>query len=293
MRSHKTAIILSVIFGSITLLPSLGFAKGTEAVTKPSKDVTLSFLGPGRIAKVLVKAGDVVSADDPLVKQDDAAEQIKLEQLQAQAKDTINIQAQQADLDQKKVDFDKLEEGRDKGVVAFLELEHARLDVKIAQLRLEVARLDHKQDQRKFEEAKVHLERMKMASPIAGKVEKISVEPGESVNALEEVIRVVRINPLWIDVAVRREETMVLKNGQMAQVKFDDSKAAVVDGRIIYIAAVADAASNTRTVRVEVPNETHRPAGEPVKVSFAPAGSSTVIPKNRQIPQISLNDNKE
>ena len=73
MSSHKTAIVLSVIFGSITLLPSFGFAKGTEAVTKPSKDVTLSFLGPGRIAKVLVKAGDVVSADDPLVKQDDAA----------------------------------------------------------------------------------------------------------------------------------------------------------------------------------------------------------------------------
>ncbi len=293
MSSHKTAIVLSVIFGSITLLPSLGFAKGTEAVTKPSKDVTLSFLGPGRIAKVLVKAGDVVSVDDPLVKQDDAAEQLKLEQLQAQALDTTNIQAAQADLAQKEVDLDKLEKGKGKGVVTPWELDHAKLDVTIAGLRLTMARFEHKQDQRKFEEAKVHIERMKMASPIAGKVEKISVEPGESVNALDEVIRVVRINPLWIDVPVSLDETLTLKNGQQAEVKFKPIASKVVKGRIIHIAAVADAASNTRTVRVEVPNETHRPAGEHVKVSFAPEISSTVSPKNRQVPQISLNDNKE
>ena len=39
-------------------------------------------------------------------------------------------------------------------------------------------------------------------------------------------------------------------------------------GKVIYIAAVADAASNTRTVRVEVPNKALRPAGEHVKVRF-------------------------
>ena len=293
MSSHRTAILLSVILGSAALQPSLVFADGTEAVTKPSQDVTLSFLGPGRIGQVLVKAGDAVSADDPLVKQDDAAEQLKLEQLQAQANDTTNIQAAQADLAQKEVDLDKLEKGKGKGVVTPWELDHARLDVKIAELRLALARFEHKQDQRKFDEARIHVERMKMTSPIAGKVEEIFVEPGESVNALDEVIRVVRINPLWIDVAVRLEDTLPLENGQRARVEFDGSKAAVVDGRIIHIAAVADAASNTLTVRVEVPNETHRPAGEHVKVSFGPVGSSTVSPKDKQVPQISLDDNSK
>ena len=104
MSSHRAAILLSVILGVGTLQPSLGFANGTEAVTNPSQDVTLSFLSPGRIVKVVVKVGDAVSADDPLVKQDDAAEQLKLAQLQAQAQDTTNIQAAEADLAQKEVD---------------------------------------------------------------------------------------------------------------------------------------------------------------------------------------------
>lgn len=293
MISHRSTLLLSVMFGLATLWPGLVFAEGTEAVTKPSQDITLSFLGPGRIGQVVVKAGDTVAADDLLVKQDDAAEQLKLEQLRAQASDTTQIQARQADLDQKLVDLDKLEKGRGEGVVTTWELDQARLDVTIAKLQLALAEFDHKQDQRKFAEARIHVERMKMTSPIGGEVEEIFVEPGESVNALDEVIRVVNIDPLWIDVPVSLDKTVTLKNGQQAEVNFEPMSSKVVKGRIIHIAAVADAASNTRTVRVEVPNKTHRPAGEHVKVSFAGLLSSTVSPQKNQNPQISLNDNKE
>ncbi len=291
MSSHRTTIVLSVILGLGTLQPSPGFAGGIEGVTKPSKDVTLSFLRPGRIAQVLVKEGDAVSADDPLVKQDDAAEQVQLEQLQAQALDTTNIDAAQADLDQKNVDLDKLEKGKGRGVVTSWEFDHAKLDVKISGLRLALARFEHKQDQRKYDEAKIHVERMNMASPVAGTVEDIFIERGESVNALDEVIRVVRIDPLWIDLPVPVVDTDGLAKGQMARVEFDGSKAASVDGRIIHIAGVADAASNTLTVRVEVANKTRRPAGEHVKVSFPGPARSSDRSEDNQVPQISLDNN--
>ena len=221
---------------------------------------------------------------------------MKLEQLQAQALDTTNIQAAQADLDQKNVDLNKLEKGKGKGVVTPWELDHAELDVKIAELRLALARFEHKQDQRKYDEARIHVERMNIASPIAGMVEELFIEPGESVNALDEVIRVVRIDPLWIDVPVRRDETLTLKNGQQADVKFEDKASKVIKvikGRIIHIAAVADAASNTLTVRVEVPNKKHRPAGEHVKVSFPPAVRSSDTPEDNQLPQISPDNNSK
>ena len=48
---------------------------GIGAITVPSADVTLSFIQPGRIAKVLVKKGDSVNGGQLLIKQDDAAEQ--------------------------------------------------------------------------------------------------------------------------------------------------------------------------------------------------------------------------
>jgi hypothetical protein len=40
-------------------------------------------------------------------------------------------------------------------------------------------------------------------------------------------------------------------------------------GRIIHISAVADGASDTLRVRVEVPNSYRRPAGERVTVKFS------------------------
>ena len=64
-------------------------AADIAAITRPSEDVTLSFVMPGRIAKVLVKEGDEVKAGQLLVQQDDAAELVQLEQLKAEAEDTV------------------------------------------------------------------------------------------------------------------------------------------------------------------------------------------------------------
>jgi hypothetical protein len=41
-----------------------------------------------------------------------------------------------------------------------------------------------------------------------------------------------------------------------------------VEGMVIYIGAVADAASGTLRVRVQVPNKARRPAGEHVSIIF-------------------------
>jgi multidrug efflux pump subunit AcrA (membrane-fusion protein) len=75
---------------------------------------------------------------------------------------------------------------------------------------------------------------------------------------------------LWIDAPVPLVQAMGLQAGKPAQVRFGSSEgpAGVVQGQIIFVAAVADAASGTRRVRVEVQNKTGRPAGEQVQVEF-------------------------
>jgi len=42
----------------------------------------------------------------------------------------------------------------------------------------------------------------------------------------------------------------------------------VTEGRVVFVGSVADAASGTLRVRVEVPNKASRPAGEHVLVTF-------------------------
>jgi RND family efflux transporter MFP subunit len=248
---------------------SLCSAQGISAITDPSADVMLSFLTAGRIAEVLAKEGDVVKTDQLLARQDDSVEQIQLTQLRASAEDTTQILAAQATLEQKKVDLKRLAWAAERGAATELEVEHAKLDVRIAELSLKVAEFDRAQAIRKYESALVSVENMRLKSPVSGTVEKVSIEVGESTNALEEVIRIVRTDPLWIDAPVPLNRANKLKVNQTALVNFTGTEGQSAQGKIIFIATAADAASSTLRVRIELPNKTKRPSGEHVTVNFA------------------------
>jgi len=292
MRSAIWMASVALLAGS----PSVWADGSVAAITRPNKDITLSFVRPGQVSRILVKEGRTVKVGQGLVQLDDAAEQAQLAQLKAQAEDTIRIKAARAQLDQKKADLKKTESAAEQGAAAALETEHAKLDVVIAELSLALARFEHTQSGRKYTEARIRVSRMRLISPIAGTVEQVHVEAGESVDALADVIRIVSIDPLWIDVPAPLEQARALKTGQVALIRFagiadavgagttdaqgkggrtrpagpERGAAPTANGKIIHIGSVADAASNTLTVRVEVPNPTGRPAGEHVRVSFMP-----------------------
>ncbi len=169
---------------------------------------------PGRIAAVYFKEGDAVKTDQLLIQQDDAADQVQLAQLKAQSEDTTQIRASEASLAQKKVDLQKIEKANASNAATALEVEHAKLDVTIAQLSLELAQFEHAQAGRKYQELKIRIQNMQLKSPIEGSVEKIDVEVGESVNSTTaEAIRVVQIDPLWIDTPVPLTQALTLKVG--------------------------------------------------------------------------------
>jgi membrane fusion protein (multidrug efflux system) len=221
--------------------------------------------------KVHFVEGAWVRAGQVLVQQDDSVEQIQLAQLKAASDDTTQIQASDASLAQKRVDLQKLEKAAAQNAATELEVEHAKLSVRMAELSLQLARFEHKQAERKYDEVKVQVEKMSLRSPIDGKIERIHVEAGESINALIDVVRVVQIDPLWIDVPVPLIQAMDLTPKKKAKVVFPNPNRASVEGSIIYKAAVADAASGTLRVRIEVPNKSNRPAGEHVEIIFPPS----------------------
>ena len=103
---------------------------------------------------------------------------------------------------------------------------------------------------------------------------KISTEPrnrlkllfADDEKSLQEVMRIVQIDPLWIDASVTLSAAMSLKKGQAVQVVFSAPNPQTVDGRVTYVSAVADAGSGTLIARIEVPNKSRRPAGEHVRV---------------------------
>jgi len=274
-RGWAIGVSLIVLF-----LPAgaVSFGQSVEAITRPSADVALSFVRAGQVAEVLVKEGDAVEAGQLLARQDDTAEQIQLEQLKAEAEDTVRVEASEAQLAQKREDLKKLEWAQKEGAATEWEVAHARLEVRIGELSLRLSRFEHRQAGRKFEEAKAQVERMRLRSPIAGTVEEVKVEPGESPEPLTPALRIVKTDPLWVDVPVPLAVAAHVRTGETAHVVFPvaegEAPSDPVQGRVVYVGAVADAASETLRIRVEVPNPSGRPAGEHIEVTFEPAESA-------------------
>jgi len=263
-------LFCNLIAGSMLLaLPiHVKAEEGISAITMPSGDVTLSFVQPGRIAEVYVKEGDMVKADQVLVRQDDAAEQAQLVMMREQSRDIIQVEAQKASLGQKRSYLKKLEWAAERGSATEMEVQDARLDVEIAEFSLKAAQFEHEQNVRKYEESKIRVESMALKSPISGRVEKVAIEVGESIDRLSNAVRTVKTDPLWIDVHLPLDKGKTLKLNQKAKVMFQGSGEVASEGKVIFISTVADAASATLRARIEVPNESNRPAGEHVSVLF-------------------------
>lgn len=265
----KSSLFLIAITASLVVSPLLSHALEVQAVTTPSADITLSFVVSGKIAEILVKEGDTVEKGKLLASLDDDPERIQAEQLKVQAADTTRILSAKAELSQKMVDLDKLEAARKNFAASDWEVEHMKLSVRLAELSLEAAEIEHGQYQRQYAQAMQQLKRMRIVSPVPGLVEKVSAAGGEVIERARPVVQLVKTDPLWIDVPVPLPQAKQLAAGQRVTISFQGNlNGESTDGQILYISSVADAASDTLRVRIEVGNPFRRPAGEQVTVGF-------------------------
>jgi len=218
--------------------------------------ITVGFLGAPAIGQPETKEGitaiTIPSADITLsFLQAGRIDNIKVKEGDKVSATSLLIEqymaAELASLSQKKVDLKRLESAKKRGAATNLEVEHAQLELNIAQIRVD---------------------NMKLLSPIDGFVEKVHVEVGESAQGLSDVIRVVRIDPLWIDVHVPQARASEVKVGGNAVVQFPGTGKETTTGKIIFVSRAADAASSTLRTRIEVTNKSNRPAGESIKVIF-------------------------
>ncbi len=257
----KKFILITLLVSTWVGAQEVRPANGIRAVTIPSADVTLSFVQPGLIAGIRLTEGSPVAKDQVVAQLDTRVEEAQLRQVEAESNNTARVDAAEASLAQKRVDLTRLEKAAQRNAATDLEVQHAILEVRIAELSLVLSRFDHEQAQRKYTEGKMGLDRMQLRSPIQGIVETISVEQGESVNALEEVLRLVRVDPLWIDASLPVTLAAKVRAGQTVTVQYTTEPKTKITGKILHVAAVADAASGTLKARIEVPNKESRPAG--------------------------------
>jgi RND family efflux transporter MFP subunit len=279
MTHRRFAVILALALGALSGRPwAAGAAEAIKAITAPSEDLTLSFTRAGRLAKVLVRQGQKVRAGELLAQLDDSVEQKQLALLKARADNTAAIRAAQLKYQRAKAVLDKVQNAYTSKAAPQRELEDAQLEAAMAEIDVASAQFEHEQDVGKYEQARLDLDRMRLTSPADGEIERVIAKAGESVNALAPVLRLVNVDPLWIDTPVPLDIGRRLAAGCKALVQLP-GQAAPAEGKVIHVSRVADPASETLEVRVELPNPSTRLAGEHVTVTFPdPAGQAAPTP---------------
>lgn len=237
-----------------------------DGITKPVSDVDLSFVQPGKVTAVLVEKGDVVEQGEMLVTLDDEVELIQKKILQDRSENRVPVDLARVELAQNRKNLENVQRAHAKGATSDWEVDQATLAVDTALLNLKVREFEHSQDTLKLESLLGQIERLSIKSPGQGIVEDIMIEPGETVQAMVPVIRLVNINPLKIDLPVPVDQAVTLGSGQKATVTFADTTE--LEATITHIASIADAAAATRTVTLLLENGKDRPAGERVTVMF-------------------------
>lgn len=251
-----------------------------DALTKPRYDLKLGFPVAGKVLKVFVEEGDLVKAGDPLIQLDDEEGASLVEIYKLRADSDLEVFAAQAKLELANLEAKRLKELLAKDAAAPFEAHKAEINAKIAALELDLAKQTKRENELKYVQSGIMHAKYTLKATYSGCIETVILHEGETIEAQKPVIRMVVTDKLWIDAPVPFEQTLKLKVGDPAWVK---SKVAggseLVRGKVKFLGQVADSASDTRIVRVEIENAKGMPAGEHVGVSFtAPQGLAEATP---------------
>jgi RND family efflux transporter MFP subunit len=269
MRTLQAAAVLAVLLAGLALpaaQPAANGPKGIPAITRPSGDRTLSFVRPGLIMEMAVEKGDAVTKDQIVAKQDDREERELLLAAKEEAESTTEI-----DAEKKVLKADEADLARKRDFASKQEVREAELKVEVDAARIELAVFKRKQAQYKYQANSAAIEKLKLISPIDGVVQEVYMKAGEATNGQDmKVLRIIQVDPLWVEVPVPIQDARKFNPGDPAQVLFGDGK--VRPGKVALKDRMADSASGTLNVRVAVPNPEKLEPGESVSVTFGTVG---------------------
>lgn len=230
---------------------------GVLCHVRPRLDVTMGLQLPTTVTEVLVKGGEEVRSGQVLLRGDDAEEVAVLNLQKVRAEKDLPVQRARAAMELAEVEYKHLLEIRAKGGSGPQEVERARLTFETARLDYLNAELQQTQEVLQVDRFQARVDRFRITAPFDGVVDRVSVDPGQSVRETDQLIRLVNVDTLLMDVGADMGDprTWRLNLGDPAWVLVDVAGTAQVRrGTVTEVAPTADLGSRTRRVRVELAN---------------------------------------
>jgi membrane fusion protein, multidrug efflux system len=128
----------------------------------------------------------------------------------------------------------------------------------IARSDLDRARASLGVDEARAASARAALEKMTLRAPFSGQIGLREVSAGEFVNAGQDLVTLVRLDPIEVDFAVPEAALSKLQNGQAVRITVDAFPGDTFTGKVVAIDPVVDPNSRSTRLRAQIPNPDQR-----------------------------------
>lgn len=257
-----------------------------DCVMEPSEVVDVGSAVPGLVETIHADRSDLVKKGEVVVKMESSVEWAAMQQAKVRAGLDTSIK-----LREETANFGHLTQKRNqalfkKSAISIQDMDQLKTETRIAELQVKQEKENKRIAELEYQRAKSIFAQRSIRSPVNGVIMDRFKAPGEFVND-EPVLRVAQLDPLHIEVIVPVEFLGQVTTGMQAEVT------SVVPGADTHVATVervdlvADAASGTYGVRLNLANPDYSiPAGMRCNLSFLP-------PEQNEFEEVAEENNSE
>ena len=259
-----------------------------DCVIEPHMVVDLSSRVDGIVENISVERGDLVEADQPLVELDSGVEQAVVAHSRARAGATSEVLAGSVSLNFANRRKNRVQTLFQTAAVSPDQMDEISTEANLAKLQLQRAEENQRLAKLELRQSVEILDRHTIRSPIRGVVVQRFLAPGESVKDVP-ILRIAQIDPLRVEVIVPVSEFGTIEAGQSAIVRPEQPMQGNYAAMVTIVDRVADAASGTFRVRLNLPNPDYAlPSGLKCGVKFlsvAPEKARQVTAQTQPVSQ--------
>ncbi len=227
-----------------------------EAVgfTTPFRTAILAGLQQGQILRFLSDEGAPVRRGDVLVELDATVQERRAEIARLEAESTLRVDLARVRVSLAEKDMRRVLQLRNDATVSSQERDETVAELEAARLSLALATLEQQQAVERYRLQRELLDQMKVRAPFDGYVTEHLKELGETVEEREGLVKLVQLDPLVVLVDCPLSRLPALQVGAQCPVRPQDPAWSPRTGTIVVVNPVADPASQTFRVKLQVPN---------------------------------------
>ena len=269
---------LALVAVLLQLPPTLLHAQqdGYDCVMEAKSTIELQSAEEGILDRVLVKRGDRVKVGEIVARLNSEQEALTAARARLRAESESGIDATKAQSGFRRKEVERLEDLRSTNAIPERDYMTAVVESRLAEIAVETAVMEHDIAKLEYEQARSHLERRSIRSPVNGIVVDVTMFPGEYVHEQATVMTIAEIDPLYVEVFMPVSQYETVQPGMSANITPELPIGGIHDAEVAVVDNVFDAASRTFRVRLVLPNPDYAlPAGLRCTVRFLHTDSAS------------------